>query len=165
MIGLNKLQLFSPSLNISSEGKDFYAPLVRSFGSFYIPSEIQPEGEYETFEYLSVDLNLNSENNDTNYIYRGVYIEGIINPIPPQSPYRNLPFFHYALYTWDGNVLNNFELIENINSFIGESPLSGNDEFTVNNSSLSLDFNIDLSWASTPQDDPLFKISGIYYTI
>jgi len=164
MIGLNKLQLFSPPLNISSEGKDFYAPLVRSFGSFYSPSQIPPEGGYETFEYLSVDLNINSENNDTSYIYRGVYIEGIINPILPQSPYRNLPFFHYVLYTWDGNVLNNFELIENINPFLGESPLSGNG-FTVNNSSFSLDFNIDLSWVSTPQDDPLFKISGIYYTI
>lgn len=162
MIGLDKLQLFSPSLGISSEGEDFYAPMIRSFGSFYIPSNINPEGGYETFTYLEVSLEENSSNDDNNYIYRGVYVEGIINPISPTSPFRNYPFHHYALYTWEGNILQDYEYPSPIAS-VGTTPLTNTP--SIDSTSFRLNFNLDLLWESTPQDDPLFKVSGIYYTI
>lgn len=174
MIGLDGLQLFEKTSPITAEGKDFYAPLIKSFGSFYEPSQIAPEGNYENFTYLDIDLSINSSTSTSTIKYSAVYIKGIINPISENSNFTNISFTQYAIRnSLAGGTIpeienNSEEVLPLLNgstdpSVLGiEYPIFGPPTATLNGNNIS--FLIPLKWTNV-YPSPLFKISGIYYLI
>lgn len=173
MIGLDGLQLFGETSPITAEGKDFYAPLIKSFGSFYEPSQIAPEGNYENFTYLDINLNINSSTSTIKY--SAVYIKGIINPIDETSNFTNISFTQYAIRnSLAGGTIpeieNNSEEVFPLyngsidpNIFGIEYPIFG--PLTATLSGNDIFFSIPLRWVENIYPNPLFKISGIYYLI
>ncbi len=173
MIGLEKLQLFTNT--ISSEGKDFYAPLIKSFGYFCEPQVTPPEEVFQTFTYLEIDLFQNSSTSNKDFQYQAVYLEGIINPISSNSNYINVPFTYTAKIIYE-DPLPIVEVIgegslnpANIPTFLPgiENPFVEFPPTTLGTSGgeSTLSLSINLVWNATSQNQPLYKISGRYYLI
>lgn len=170
MVGLEKLQLFTAI--DSSEGEDFYAPMIKSFGYFCKPQAFQPEGGFQNHTFLEIGLFQNSSNLNKNFQYQAVYLEGIINPIQSTSPITNVPFSHTVKVIYEDpstiiELLQDFSYIEWDIFFDGVSyPLASPIVASLNSSNQSLSFTASLLWLTPGAElEPQYKISGRYYLI
>ena len=174
MIGLEKLQLFTSV--ISNEGEDFYAPMIKSFGYFCEPQSTPPEGGFQTYTFLEIDLFQNSSNQSADYQYQAVYLEGIINPIGNDVPLVSVPFIHVVKVVYESTnpitaLLSESEFIEwnnpfqDLNQGVG-TPVSTPVSSFLNASNQDLSFSVNLTYLTPgPQLEPQYKISGKYYLI
>ena len=171
MIGLEKLQLFTSI--ISNKGEDFYAPMIKSFGYFCEPQATPPEGGFQTYTFLEIDLFQNSSNQSADYQYQAVHLEGVINPIGNDVPLVNVPFRHSVKVVYDSTdpiteVIQDSEYIEfNTSIYPGiETPFSTPILASLNSSNQELSFEVNLTYLTPgPQLEPQYKISGKYYLI
>lgn len=171
MIGLEKLQLFTSI--ISNEGEDFYAPMIKSFGYFCEPQSTPPEGGFQNYTFLEIDLFQNSSNQSADYQYQAVHLEGIINPIGNDIPLLSVPFRHLVKVVYESTnpitepPLSESEFIEWINPYTPyiENPVSG-DIATSLDSNQNLSLSVNLKYLPPGQQlEPQYKISGKYYLI
>jgi len=171
MIGLEKLQLFTSI--ISNEGEDFYAPMIKSFGYFCEPPPTPPEGDFQNYTFLKIDLFQNSSNQSTNYQYQAVHLEGIINPIGNNVPLVNVPFQHFVKVIYEDTdsiteIIEDSEYLGFTFSFLPgvETPFSTPIEASLDSSNQSLSFSVNLKYLPPgSQLEPQYKISGKYYLI
>lgn len=171
MIGLEGLQLFT-TIN-SSEGEDFYAPMIKSFGYFCKPQATPPEGDFQDYTFLTIDLLQNSSNLDKNFQYQAVYIEGVINPFRSDSPVTNVPFTHTTKIIYNESIiigppLEDYSYIGwGVDALFGiDYPLAQPIEASLDSTTQELSFTSRLTWFSPgPQLEPQYKISGRYYLI
>lgn len=171
MIGLEKLQLFTSI--ISNRGEDFYAPMIKSFGYFCEPQPTPPEGGFQNYTFLGIDLLQNSSNQAADYQYQAVHLEGIINPIGNNVPLVNVPFRHVVKVIYESTdlitgIIEDSEYIEfNTSLYLGiETPVSTPIEASLNSSNQGLSFSVNLTYLTPgPQLEPQYKISGKYYLI
>ena len=171
MIGLEKLQLFTNI--ISNRGEDFYAPMIKSFGYFCEPQSTPPEGGFQNYTFLEIDLLQNSSNQSADYQYQAVHLEGVINPIGNDVPLVNVPFRHTVKVIYDSTdpiteVIQDSEYIEfNTSIYQGiETPFSTPISASLNSSNQELSFEVNLTYLTPgPQLEPQYKISGKYYLI
>jgi hypothetical protein len=172
MIGLEKLQLFTNI--ISNRGEDFYAPMIKSFGYFCEPQSTPPEGGFQTYTFLEIDLFQNSSNQSADYQYQAVHLEGMINPMGNNIPLLSVPFRHLVKVVYESTnpiivigELSESEFIEWNNPYdpFIENPVSG-DIATSLDSNQNLSLSVNLKYLTPgPQLEPQYKISGKYYLI
>ena len=172
MVGLEKLQLFT-SLT-SDQGRDFYAPMIKSFGYFCEPQSTPPEGGFQNYTFLEINLLQNSSNQSTEYQYQAVYLEGIINPMGNSINLVNIPFKHKVKVIYEGTTSPIDPPLQepmyadwNTDQYPGiDTPISTPIEASLNNSNQLLSFSVNLTYLNPGQQfEPQYKISGRYYLI